>query len=106
MAKEKARGKKEIVHGKRKKHLVKEKLLRQKKNARGKKEKGYDKKKHVVKEKLSLQKKITHGEKKKVAAEESNSQKKRKKKTTKGHEKNVSKNKILKKEKKIFCKFV
>ena len=87
-------------------------MSRQKKKAPGKRKTPATKKKlFTAKEKSSRQKKITHGKKKKIAVKEKLLQQKkvthRKKEanTTKGHEKNISKNKILKKEKKIFCKF-
>ena len=85
--KKNVRGKKEIGHGKRKKLPAKEKHPRQKKNARGKKEIGHGKRKKLAaKGKLLQQKKVTH--------------RKRQKNTTKSHEKNISRNKILRKEKK------
>ena len=92
--KKKAPGKKEIGHGKRKKLPAKEKHPRQKKNARGKKEIGYGKRKKLAtNEKFLQQEKATH--------------RKRQKNTTKSHEKNISRNKILRKEKKICsCEFV
>ena len=74
-------------HGNRKKLPAKQKLPRQKKNARGKKEIGHGKRKKLAaKENLSEQKKVTH--------------RKRQKNTAKSHEKNISRNKILRKEKK------
>ena len=64
------------------------------------------KKKVTAKEKSSRQKKITYGEKKKIAAKEKLLQqrkvthRKRQQNAAKGHEKNTTRSKILRKEKK------
>ena len=67
--------------------MAKEKCSRHKKNARGKKEKSHGKRKKLApKEKLLQQRKVTH--------------RKRQQNAAKGHEKNITRSKILRKEKK------
>ena len=81
--------KKEIDHSKREISAAKEKCLRQKrKRSRQKKVTYWKKRKIAAREKLLQQKKVTH--------------KKRQKNTAKGHKKNITRNKVLRKEKKIY----